>query len=296
MGGFFSTGLVLFCLMTAILFTSLPAGAAGDDFFISKQKKFIKSLYYEKDYFNSIAEARRLQSEDKSPELDYFIYLNYFFAGQYKTVVQKYNYSSGRFGLCAGSLVSMSYFNLGMYDESYRALSIYNYSGRGREDMTLFLRRITPLLFSGGIERIREEESAAKKFLKDDYNFTSLRMELARFRETGLKSSCGSAIMSAIVPGAGQLYSGYPVDSLISFAAVASTALGGIYLNNRGKDGYSYTLFFFTGLFHAGNVYGAYNSAVRRNRSIINNEYKIILDRYGEYEPSSCIDIERLLH
>ena len=102
--------------------------------------------------------------------------------------------------------------------------------------------------------------------------------------------------MSAVVPGLGQLYSGYPCEGLISLASVAMTALGGVYMRNEGMSGYSYTLFFFSGLFHAGNIYGAWNSAERSNRELIDDEYRLIESRYGEYNPEECIDIERLLN
>ena len=57
---------------SAKLFSADPAN------FPAIQKKFIRSLYNDKRYFDSIAEARRLQVEDNSPELDYFIYIIIF--------------------------------------------------------------------------------------------------------------------------------------------------------------------------------------------------------------------------
>jgi hypothetical protein len=230
------------------------------------------------------------------PELDYFIYMNYYLAGQYRTVIDRYDYTQSVLGVCAGSLVSMSYLKLGMYDESYTALTHYSYSGEGKKDMELFRRRMEPLLLSGDMPGLEREEFNAEPYLRDDNSFMSLREELSRFRGEGLKSPLKSALFSAVVPGFGQAYSGYYSEGVISLASVALTAFGGLYMRDRGRDGYSYTLFFFSGLFHAGNIYGAWNSAERRNRSIINGEYSLINRRYGDYNPESCINIEKVLH
>lgn len=279
----------------AVLICSAQLLSADTETFPIMQKKFIRSLYKDKRYFDSIAEARRLQVIDKSPELDYFIYMNYFMAEQYRTVIFRYDYNSSVPGLCSGSLVSMSYLKLGMYDESFRALSVYAYSGKKSEDINLFLRRTAPLILSGDLKALEKEETAAEPFLRDDYNFISLREELSRFRESGLKSPAAGALLSAAVPGLGQVCSGYIGEGLISFASVAATALGGLYLHNRGREGYSCTLLFFSGLFYAGNIYGGWNSAERRNRSIVTDEYNLINSRYGEYDPEACIDIEKVL-
>ena len=84
-------------------------------------------------------------------------------------------------------------------------------------------------------------------------------------------------------------------EGLISFASVAATALGGLYFHNNGRAGYSYTLFFFSGLFYTGNIYGGWNTAEKRNRRIVSDEYNLINKRYGDYNPEACIDVEELL-
>ena len=279
----------------AVLFGSFQGLSADMESFPARQKNFIRKLYNEKRYFESITEARRLQVEDKSPELEYFIYMNYFFAEQYRTVTARYNYAGSQLDFCPGFLVSEAFLNLGMYEESVKVLSAYNYSGRRTKDMELFLRRTVPLVLSGDIVSIENEEKCAEPFLRDDYNFTALRDELGRFREAGLKSPVKGALMSALIPGLGQVYSGYAGEGLISLASVAATAFGGIYLRDRGKEGYSYTLFFFSGLFYAGNIYGGWNSAERRNRNTLVEEYRLINRQYGGYNPEACIDIEELL-
>lgn len=284
------------CAVSAVLICSSGLLSADNENYHAMQKKFIRSLYNEKRYFDSIAEARRLQFEDKSPELDYFIHMNYYLAEQYRTVTARYDYTGSPLGICAGSLVSMSYLKLGMYDESYRALSVYTYSGEKGRDMDLLMRRLSPLILSGDMPAIEKEELSAEPFLRDDYSFITLREELSRFRGSGLKSLAKGGLLSAMVPGLGQAYSGYYSDALISFASVAVTALGGLYTRDRGMEGYSCTLFFFSGLFYAGNIYGAWNSAERRNSNIVSDEYTLINRRYGEYDPEECIDIERILH
>lgn len=285
----------LFCALIILLVSAEALYSADADPYITMQKNFVRKLHSDKKYFDCIAEARRLQLAESTPELDYFIYMNYYLAEQYRTVASRYDYAASPLGLCAGSLVSMSYLRLGMYDESCRALSGYTYTGVKSSDMSLLLRRLSPLILSGNMQGIEQEESSALPHLKDDYGFISLREELFRFREAGLKSPLKGALLSAAVPGLGQAYSGYYIEGLISFASVAVTALGGMYLQDSGKDGYACTVYFFSGLFYAGNIYGAWNSADRRNRALVNTEYELISSKYGRYNPESCIDIDKVL-
>jgi len=282
----------LICFLS-ILFFSVQIYADND--FLKRQKKFVKELYLEKKYFDAIAEARRLSLYDNNRDIEYFIYMNYYLAGQYKTVVSQYGAQGGERSLYDALLVSMSYFNFGMFGDAYDFLLKFDY-GKDNDNFNLFLNRAIFLLHKKDMEKLEAEFAHAKNFLQDDYNFLSLREELQRFKDAGLKSPAGSACMSAIVPGLGQVYSGYIVDGIISFAAVLSTAMAGSYFKSKGEMGYSYTAYFFSGLFYAGNIYGAYNGAEKRNNKIISDEYNKIKEKYGSYNPEVYIDIEKVLN
>jgi TM2 domain-containing membrane protein YozV len=102
--------------------------------------------------------------------------------------------------------------------------------------------------------------------------------------------------MSAVIPGLGQCYSGYPVEGLISLLSVAATAAGGVYMKEKGNKSASYTLFFFSGLFYAGNIYGAYNSAESANSEVLRSRHRSIVAQHGSYNPADYIDFERVFN
>ena len=253
-----STGFFIF------LFISISLFADKNDDFNKKEINFIKELYHSERYFDCIAEIGKLQVTEKNfaeknPKLEYFKYINYYLAEQYSTVIFNYRVDSSSDEMFYNSLllISNSYFKKGMYHESYE---IYK----------------------------------SELLLRDDMNFIKLREELELYNKAGLKYPAGSALMSAIIPGSGQVYSGYYMDGIISFLSVAASAAGGLYMYEKGKKGISYTLFFFSGLFYGGNIYSAYNAAERRNNNTLYDRYRSISSQYVQYNPRDYIDIERV--
>ncbi|MCL1833667.1 MAG: hypothetical protein FWG49_04110, partial [Leptospirales bacterium] len=191
-------------------------------------------------------------------------------------------------------LISGSYLKKGMYHESYERLKVIKYDDLPKEQVfTMFLRKIEPLILLGDSANIKDEIYKSELLISDDLNFAKLREELELYNKSGLKSQTGSAMMSAIIPGSGQIYSGYYIDGVISFLSVAATALGGYYMYDRNR-GVSYTLFFFSGLFYGGNIFSAYNSAEKRNYKTLQVRYESISSQYGPYNPKEYIDIERV--
>jgi len=102
--------------------------------------------------------------------------------------------------------------------------------------------------------------------------------------------------MSAFAPGLGQCYSGYPGEGLISILSVAAAAAGGVYMKNRDRKGFSYTMFFFSGVFYTGNIYGAYNSAEKYNNDQLRSRHENVMSKYGSYNPADYIDIESVFN
>jgi TM2 domain-containing membrane protein YozV len=284
--------LTLFCI-------TVNSPAEDNDTFRAKEIQFIRGLYEEGRYFDCIAETEKLQLYGKTPAKEYFIYTNYFLAGQYETLLSNYSvdYSSDELKFSSLLLLSGSYFKKGMYFESYEMLRNFEYSELpDKYIFTMFLRRVEPLILSGEMEKIDKEIGEAGILLEDEYNFTKLRDELQLYSKDGLKSPTYAALMSAVIPGLGQCYSGYPAEGLISLLSVAAAAAGGVYMKEQDKKGISYTLFFFSGLFYAGNIYGAYNSAETANSGVLRSRYNSIVSQYGPYNPDDYIDIERVFN
>ncbi len=286
------------CILFLAIIASINVSAAETNSSRDKQVKFIKELYQSGRHFDTIAETEKLQFIENKPVLDYFIYSNYFSAEQYDTVIYNYtpDFSSDELQFTSLLLISQSFFKKDMYMESYEILKNFEYSILPEKYIfTMFLRRVEPLILFGETGIIDDEITKSEIFLEDNYNFIQLRDELLQYKKDGLSSPGYAALMSAIVPGLGQCYVGYPGDGIISLLSIAASAAGGVYMKDRGRKGISYTLFFFSGLFYGGNIYGAYNSAEARNNELLRSRHSSVVSKYGSYNPGDYIDLESVL-
>lgn len=286
-------------LFLLLIIQSVNIPASDNKSLRENQVRFIKELYHAGRYFDSIAETERLQYTENRPELEYFIFLNYFLANQYNTVIFNYSpdFSNDELQFTSLLLLSQSFFKEGMYMESYEILKNSEYNRIPEKYIfSMFLRRVEPLILAGENEIIDQEILKTEILLKDTYNFTQLRDELQQYKKVNLKSPGYAALMSALVPGLGQCYSGYPGEGLISILSVAASAAGGIYMKGKERKGFSYTLFFFSGIFYTGNIYGAYNSAESSNNETLRRRHESVVSKYGSYNPTDYIDIESVFN
>jgi len=256
-------------------------------------RNFIKYLFMNKRYFDAVSEARRYQYYSKKSEMDYFINVCYYKGEQYGTVIKNINRFNYNGSMDMSELLSYSLIKLNYYDPAYdRAKKIkYNKVDAKR----IFRMRYLPLVKSRKFRLLREEVNEAAKYLHNDSNFFLLRKELLEFSELRLHSPFLSSISSAIIPGSGQIYSGKYMDGVISLASVVSTFAGGLYLRKHDREGYGNTMLFFCGLFYAGNIYGAYNSAISYNEGMINNKENNLYRITPAFNPEENIDLNELL-
>jgi len=285
-----------FYILFIIIFLSSSALSGGGETFQEKQKKFTLELYKGERYFDSIAEARRLQLFYKHEALDYFIYSAYFHKGEYGAVVNNYKYrdETSELKLPAALLVSRSYFELGNMGGSAGVIEHYTYEDGGAFRLDLFNIRIDPFLYTDDYESIRREIALADPFLADDYNFVKLRKELLARESITTKSPAGAAVMSALLPGAGQVYSGYYSAGVLSFISVAAFLAGGIHYKKDGNDSRGGVLLFFSGLFYTGNIYGAYNAASLANEGMFREYIGSVNSVRAPYDPGRFYDIEKV--
>ena len=246
---------------------------AEEKSFVEKQKAFARELYLKRRYFDYIAEAERLRLFYNHEALDYCIYSAYYHGGQYNTIVKNYKYylETDNLKLPAALLVSGSYAGLKNYSESFKILEKFSYDDIDNDlKLSLFTGRIEALVYRDDIHSIKHEISAASPFLKDNNNFILMSNALLARDNIRTVSAPGDAAMSALIPGSGKIYSGGIYERVLSFLSVASTLAGGLYLKKNGERNSSYTVFFFSGLFYTGNIYGAYNSALNFNDMALN--------------------------
>ncbi len=293
-------GTFLICAALLALSAGVFPSAARADDFASRQKGFILDLFRQKEYFNCIAETRRLLAYESAiprrEEYLYFIEANYFLGGQYKSVI--FHLAGGREAESLPApellLLSSSYARLGMSGESEKSLAAADY-GRLEEPWRyeLLVRRIE-LMLSGSRYRdaITELDRASESGI--DKSLTGrLRIDLQKYTDIRRKSALGAAALSACVPGAGQAYAGRYAESAASLLSMAALLGGTALAFHRGDRASGFTLAFFSALVYSGNIYGAWNSAENYNR-IQDSRFRsgITARHIPPYDPVRYMDME----
>ncbi len=281
-----------------ILAVSLPAAATGDDF-ISKEKKFIMDLYAGSMYFDCITETRRLMHYDPgardNPGLFFFIESLYFLGGQYKTVVYNINSSKRGSDLAYAFLLSQAYQKLGMSTEGFRVLEGFDYTLLNSDDAyNLMIRKTEVLLQKKEYSKILHEIAAVKTILAPARDTGDLEKDVSRYLTYGFKSQAVACVLSALVPGSGQIYAGKYWQGVLSFLSVAATVTGAYFAYEYGQKEIAYTLMVFSGVFYAGNIYGAYNAAMNKNFDLhARLRGEVTKKHIPEYRPITDDDVEK---
>jgi len=288
--------------IAAILILNPASYAELKDDFINKQKRFINELYNNKNYFDCIAETQRLLDYSKSfpdqKEFNYLIDTCYFYGRQYKTVISRLQNMEGppgeKYNLLNLFLLSSSYYNTGYYNTAREILFGFNYSDVNEISRSdLFINRAGLLINNSEYQNILNEiENAGKYFTRfNSFTLSDFKKDMEAYREIGFRSKWLSLSLSAILPGAGQFYSGRDADGLLSLAAVAGSACGALYFYNKKERPLALTFTFFSCLFYAGNLYGAYNSAEYTNKRLDESFSSRIRNKYNlHYNPADYLD------
>ncbi|MBN2401709.1 MAG: hypothetical protein JXN64_04860 [Spirochaetes bacterium] len=272
------------------------------DEFIIKQKRFVNELYQNKRYFDCIAETQRLlyytDNKTNQDELIYFINACYFLGKQYKTVISRIDNLKKNTGILSLNnlfLYSRSYLNIGYYDISKKILYSLDYSDVNEDRRSdLFTKRAEFFIKNFDYAILLKEVEIAEGYFTNFgrlFSLTDFRNDIESYKEIGLKSKWLSVSLSALVPGAGQVYSGRLMDGLLSLAAVAGSAYGALYFYNKKDKPPAITFTFFSCLFYAGNLYGAYNSAEDTNNNLHRRFTNRINKKYNlNYNPADYIE------
>jgi hypothetical protein len=263
-----------YCAVVFFLFTVTvsPEASAAESDLVGMQKRFIRELYHQKRYFDAITETRRLMAFDAGGDhKDYFFFIdiNYFLGGQYRTVVLNITARPGTPDFRNGILLSQSYLKLGMNDRGLEtALRIRYSSVTGQDRYPLLARRAEAYLACGMYRELSGEIQAAEQFIPDKNRLRILREEVDSYRQVPLKSVPLAVTLSVFVPGAGQMYAGKWLQGIVSFVGVVGLAGGAILLNRQGNKDLSYVFIAFSSVFYLGSIYGAFNAAQSANEDL----------------------------
>ncbi len=276
-----------------------PVQAADE--FTRRQKDFIRELYERKDYFTCIAETRRLLNGSSGltnhKDYLYFIEANYFLAGQYRTVIENLKTTPlERANLPHILLASMAYGKTGRCDAGLKILEAFDPSPLGRDERCRFLAVKSDLSIHAGLfERAHLEIQRGGEYASCA-RLAGLGEALGGYKDIPHRSPVLAAILSAILPGAGQAYAGRYADGAISFISITGLATGAFLCFHHRERALGATLSAAASLVYAGNVYGAYNAAAGYN-SVEEDRFRarLIEHHVPRFNPMEGLDFERLM-
>ncbi len=165
-----------------------------------------------------------------------------------------------------------------------------------RNPLRTLLRKTEILITLGNYREAASELESQKKFFASSGSLSDFHHDLLRYKDLRLKSPGLAAVLSAVLPGAGQVYSGKHLEGLISLAVVAVAGFSAHYLYNRGNEPMAYTMGFFTALFYGGSIYGASNSAAAANSAEHHRFLRELTERHiPPYDPAKHISLPGVL-
>lgn len=287
------------CCALTMMWLVNPVQAADE--LTRRQKDFIRELYERKDYFTCIAETRRLLNGSSGltnhKDYLYFIEANYFLAGQYRTVIENLKATPlERANLPHILLASMAYGKTGRCDEGLKILESFDPSPLGKNERCRFMAVKSELFFQAGLLGRAQQEIQQGREYASCARLAGLGEALGGYKEIPRRSPVLAAILSAVLPGAGQAYAGRHADGAISFISVAGLATGALLCFHHRERALGATLSAAASLVYAGNVYGAYNAASRYN-AIEDDRFRarLIEHHVPRFNPMEGLDLERLM-
>ncbi len=242
-----------------------------------KHFQFITHLYSREQYFRTITECERYISyypgDALCEELSYLIGMSYFKSGRYSEAVNSLNnfiltlYSEGRFADDAQMTVAKSYLNKKEYDVASHELRKYldDFPG-GKSAEEAHLLYIESTLEE---KRWMEANQHINEYLKK-YENSTYKDVLLEVKELNIDSALKfkdknprvASVLSALLPGSGQLYCGRKGDALLSFMLTGALIYQTIYSWDRDSRLATAIWGNFALAFYFGGIYGARNAAL----------------------------------
>lgn len=262
-----------FLFVLILIFNQLNAQLNNDLYNLENRIKFANFLYQEKDYIRAIDEIKFILNQTESDTLR-FRFANSFLK------LNRYEEASENFKtLFLGSLsneAKLFFFKSNFLKNDFnffrKLTENKNYIPEKYENEISRLNSISYFLDN---EKLPPQETLLKPF--DDSLQTKLYLFYQMKKNPPTKNPLQAAAFSALIPGAGKIYTGEISDGIISFIATSLS----LYLSiNNFQHNHQTRGWIFAGLtsfFYGGNVYGSYVSAKKYNENSklkIQNEIK----------------------
>ncbi len=250
--------LVVLSIFLLASISNAQSNQQNDLFSISNRLKFANHLYKEKDYLRAIGEYKEVLKLYENDTIRFRFANSFFRIGRYDEAAQ--NFKTLFVGSQLVEEAQLSYYKSLFFSSDINAF-------RTNYENGYFL----PQKYSKVIEQINSssyflqksnlpEENVLLKPFADTIQ-TKLKHFYQLIKNPPQKNATTAVLLSAIIPGAGKLYTGELSDGLIAFGA---TLLSGFLAVTNFKNNHEFRGWLFTGLtafFYGGNIYGSAASA-----------------------------------
>jgi len=252
-----------------LLFTGVTVFSATAEELAS----FADSLFEEGDYYRAITEYKRVMHQypetDVAKEASLKVAIAYIEGKRFEaalTMLEKFrqSYSNDPLALEALFLKGEAWFAAGNYREALKVFEeVHKEAWTGEQKSRAFAARGWSLMKMGKWK----EASAAFNGLgeTEQGRYLRLSMDLKKGEALPIKSPSLAGTLSAIIPGAGQLYVGRKRDALVSFLLNSAFIAASAEAFRKGEDALGGILLFFEAGWYAGNIYSAAGGAHKYN-------------------------------
>ncbi len=296
------TGMIYRLLAILLFFVMSASGgvSAAESDLATGQKIFIRTLFAQKRYFDVITETRRLMvfDQDAGSHRDYnfFININYFLGGQYRSVVAALSARSGTRDSRESILLSQAYLKLGLCGSALETAAPVSYGAvDAKNRFPLLARKAEAYIQCGLYRELVEEVRAAERHVPDGSRLRLLLDEAGEYKRIPFKSVPLAVALSVLIPGAGQMYAGKWLQGAVSFVGVAALAGGAFLLHRQGHRNLAYTFIAFSSVFYLGTIYGAFNAARSANEDLEGVYREKLKKRCGPaYDPAEEVRDNRV--
>ena len=294
--------IALFPPTIILLFVLLPI-AHSQEFNKNEQLDFADSLFQEEDYLNAAHEYRRylflFPEEENGDFVQFRLAASYQNAGKLASAIQTYQllidtYPNSPLMQRAQSNIAQCQLLEGNKDVAIRSLQQFlsEYPKSDLAPRVHFMIATVQMEGKDWEKATKTWEEIAVKY--PDTRFAEASNRLIRMvRNSKLipkRSPTFSGLLSAVIPGLGQAYSGRFLDGLQSLTVIGTIGAGTAYYINREQYEVAIPVGLLGLFFYAGNVYGGAQAAKTFNN---HQEIKFLDGLRGEIYKSGLFGMSR---
>ncbi|RMF93308.1 MAG: outer membrane protein assembly factor BamD, partial [Candidatus Schekmanbacteria bacterium] len=274
----FTFFLILSSCLSFLLFPKVSLTAENESTEALRLLKFANELYKEGDYYRAITEYKRFISyypkAEEIPDAEIGIANSYYKAEKYEEAIDRYRDFLSKYP--KNKRLEEAILNIAdSFIKTKKEESALKLLKEVEETMpnSSILEKLKILLgkhnlMEGNLNAAEKHLKSVKKESIEGKEAEKLLESIKGVRKLKLKSPALAGIMSAILPGSGQIYAGRKKDALFSFLLNGLFAWGAVESFNRDIYVAGAILSFFEFGWYTGNIYNAVSDTYKYNKNL----------------------------